>query len=45
MKQRKIHLKLKGKAICGVKRKKNPLRYATDVEAATCGNCKRAVKE
>jgi hypothetical protein len=41
----KTHLKLKGKAICGVKKKKNPLKFASENEAATCGNCLRAVKE
>lgn len=45
MKKLKVHLKLKGKAICGAKKKKNALRYASDVDAATCGNCLRAVKE
>lgn len=44
MKQLKTHLKLKGKAMCGAKRKKNALRFATATEAATCGNCLRAAR-
>lgn len=44
MKQQKIHLKLKSKAICGIKRKKNRLKFADDEQDVTCENCKRAVK-
>jgi hypothetical protein len=39
--ERKIHLKLNGKAMCGVKRRKSTLRFATAEEPANCGNCKR----
>lgn len=44
MKEQKVHLKLKGKAICGAKQKKNRLRFVDDRSVVTCGNCKRAIK-
>lgn len=44
MKTLKIHLKLKGRAICGLKRQKNPLRFAVAKGEETCGRCKRAVQ-
>jgi len=40
----KVHLKLKGKALCGAKPQQRKLRFATDAAAATCGNCLRAAR-
>lgn len=43
----KIHLKLKGKAICGQKQKKNRLKFADnkgDVCYSTCKRCQKAVE-
>lgn len=45
MRQLKVHLKLRGKALCGAKKQKRPLKYATDTAEATCGNCKRAIQQ
>jgi hypothetical protein len=44
MKALKIHLKLKGKALCGATKQKRKVQYATEEAEATCGNCKRAVR-
>lgn len=41
---RKVHIKLKGKAVCGQKQKINKLRFADKTHEATCENCKRAVR-
>jgi hypothetical protein len=43
-KELKIHLKLKGKALCGAKPQKRKLRFATNTDAVTCENCKRDVR-
>jgi hypothetical protein len=40
----KIHLKLKGKALCGARPQKRKLKFASSVDGATCGNCLRAAK-
>jgi hypothetical protein len=42
---RKIHLKLRGHAICGQKKHKNPLKFAKDDEPATCKRCIRAASK
>lgn len=44
MKEQKVHLKLKGKALCGTKQVHRKLKFVTDEELVTCGNCKRAIQ-
>jgi hypothetical protein len=41
----KIHIKIKGKPACGVKKQKRPLRYAENEGEATCERCKRVVSK
>ncbi len=43
MRERKTHIKLNGKAVCGVKAQKHKIKFVTDADAATCRNCLRAV--
>jgi hypothetical protein len=38
----KIHLKYKERALCGIRRKKNKLRFAVHEGEATCLRCLKA---
>lgn len=40
----KAHLKLRGKALCGAKKKKNSLKFVDEEQEATCKRCLRAVE-
>lgn len=45
MKELKLHLKLKGRTLCGAKTKTRKLRFVTDKSQVTCENCQRATEK
>jgi hypothetical protein len=45
MREQKVHLKLKGKALCGTKAQKRKLKFVDSEDAVTCINCKRAIEK
>jgi hypothetical protein len=42
MRKPKVHLKLKGRALCGQKKKVEPLKFSTEPGDATCKRCEKA---
>lgn len=41
----KVHLKLKGKAICGVRKQKRPLKFSEHEGDVTCERCLKAIEK
>lgn len=44
MRTPKTHLKYKGKALCGAKKRKRRLQFVDDKHDVTCRNCQRAAR-